>query len=224
MQSQIPPAAGNPEQQPANNPLPPESSLFERVEIAVIGAGPAGLMAAERLSAKGHQVVVFDVMATPGRKFLMAGRGGLNLTHSEPPSTFAKRYGPEEARFRRLLTSFSAGDMRRWADDLGADTFIGSSGRIFPRAMKSSGLLRAWLARLAGQKVALRLRHRWLGWQEDDLVFRSETGAATRIRAKTTILALGGGSWPKLGSDGAWQDLLCAKAILVNKLVSSNCG
>jgi hypothetical protein len=194
------------------------------VDIAVIGAGPAGLMAAERLSAKGHHVVIFDAMATPGRKFLMAGRGGLNLTHSEPPSSFAKRYGEQEAPFRRWLTAFSAGDMRRWADDLGADTFVGSSGRIFPRAMKASGLLRSWLARLAEQKVELRLRRRWLGWQGEDLLFRAEDGALTRINAKATVLALGGASWPKLGSDGAWQDWLRAKQVEVHHLVASNCG
>jgi hypothetical protein len=181
-------------------------------------------MAAEKLSAAGHQVVIFDAMPTPGRKFLMAGRGGLNLTHSEPLPSFVKHYGTEEARFRRLLTSYSASDVRAWADALGGDTFIGSSGRIFPRAMKASALLRAWLNRLGTQHVTLRLRRRWLGWQDDALVFRDATGGIQRVRAKATILALGGASWPKLGSDGLWQEWLQAKGVEVHPLVSSNCG
>jgi uncharacterized flavoprotein (TIGR03862 family) len=198
--------------------------LVEDLDIVIIGAGPAGLMAAERLGAAGRQVTLFDRMATPGRKFLMAGRGGLNLTHSEPSSSFLKRYGPEEARFRQFLRSFSSGDLREWADSLGAETFVGSSGRIFPRAMKASGLLRAWLARLRQHKVSLHLQHRWLGWDGDALLFQTGKTSYRRVRAKATILALGGASWPKLGSDGAWQVWLGHRGVTIRELVASNCG
>jgi len=201
----------------------PSDLVVEEVEIAVIGAGPAGLMAAERLSAAGRRVTIFDRMATPGRKFLMAGRGGLNLTHSEPLAAFLPRYGADHARFRRFLAAFSPLDLRSWADGLGADTFIGSSGRIFPRAMKASGLLRAWLRRLAAQQVSLRLQHQWCGWQGNDLLFCTG-GAYRRVRAQATILALGGASWPKLGADGGWQALLRARGVAVADLVASNCG
>lgn len=224
MQANRPNVATTPERPPKIELVLPDSALIETIEVAVIGTGPAGLMAAEKLSAAGHQVVLFDAMPTPGRKFLMAGRGGLNLTHSEPLPSFVKHYGAEEARFRRLLMHFSASDVRAWADALGGDTFIGSSGRIFPRAMKASALLRAWLNRLGTQHVTLRLRQRWLGWQDDALAFRDATGLVRQVRAKATILALGGASWPKLGSDGFWQEWLQAKGVAVHQLVSSNCG
>ncbi|HVI87902.1 MAG TPA: TIGR03862 family flavoprotein, partial [Dongiaceae bacterium] len=184
----------------------------------------AGLMAAEKLSKAGHAVSVFDAMATPGRKFLMAGRGGLNLTHSDSLADFLSRYGPHESVFRRFLTVFSPMDLRAWADGLGADTFVGSSGRVFPRAMKASSLLRAWLARLAQQGVSLHPRHHWQGWHGNDLLFRTGSGTWRRIRAKVAILALGGASWPKLGSDGAWQDWLKARGVSITDLVASNCG
>jgi hypothetical protein len=198
--------------------------VIEDIDVAIIGAGPAGLMAAERLSAAGHRVTVFERMSTPGRKLLMAGRGGLNLTHSEPMAPFLKHYGPEETRFRQFLNSFSPADLRGWADDLGAETFVGSSGRVFPRAMKASGLLRAWLARLQQQGASLHLQHHWLGWQEDTLLFRHGADTYRRVRAKATVLALGGASWPKLGSDGAWQSWLRDRGVEVNNLVASNCG
>jgi uncharacterized flavoprotein (TIGR03862 family) len=202
----------------------PDNLVAEERDIVVIGAGPAGLMAAEKLSASGFTVSVFDAMATPGRKFLMAGRGGLNLTHSESLADFLSRYGSHEALFRRFLTVFSPMDLRVWADGLGADTFVGSSGRVFPRAMKASGLLRAWLARLAQQGVTLQARHHWLGWQDGDLLFQVGPNAWRRVRARATVLALGGASWPKLGSDGAWQDRLRARGVAVRDLVASNCG
>ena len=196
----------------------------DRPDVAVIGAGPAGLMAAERLSAAGLVVVVFDAMATPGRKFLMAGRGGLNLTHSEPLERFIPRYGPQAERFRTYLARFSPEDLRRWADELGSETFIGSSGRVFPRELKASRLLRAWLLRLAGQGAELRLRHRWQGWSGERLVFQDAVGRSQYVQPKATVLALGGASWPKLGSDGAWLPRLRNKGIAVHTMLPSNCG
>lgn len=198
--------------------------LVETVDVAIIGAGPAGLMAAEKLSVAGHQVTLFEQMATPGRKLLMAGRGGLNLTHGESMAAFLTRYGAAEARFRRFLASFSPADLRTWADGLGAETFVGSSERVFPRAMKASGLLRAWLGRLRQQGVSLHLQHRWLGWQGNILLFRAGDGSERRVAAKATILALGGASWPKLGSDGLWQGWLRERRVTVHDLVASNCG
>jgi uncharacterized flavoprotein (TIGR03862 family) len=195
-----------------------------RPVIAVIGAGPAGLMAAERLSGAGFGVTVFDGMATPGRKFLMAGRGGLNLTHSETIEQFVGRYGVQAARFRQYLNRFSPQDLRNWADGLGAETFIGSSGRVFPKAMKASGLLRTWLARLRGQGVDLRLRHHWRGWSGDHLRFGRADGSEVLAAPKAVVLALGGASWPKLGADGGWIPLLRDQGVAVRPLRPSNCG
>jgi uncharacterized flavoprotein (TIGR03862 family) len=191
-------------------------------DIAVIGAGPAGLMAAECLSrAQGFKVTVFDAMATPGRKFLMAGRGGLNLTHSEALPQFVARYGDRAAAVRPWLERFSPEDLRRWADGLGAETFIGSSGRIFPKAMKASGLLRNWLRRLADAGVQFRMRHRWIGYDGDRLLF---DGASGSIAARATVLALGGASWPKLGSDAAWTAILQPSGVEIAPLRPANCG
>ncbi|MDY0883185.1 NAD(P)/FAD-dependent oxidoreductase [Dongia soli] len=195
-----------------------------RPTIAVIGAGPAGLMAAECLSAAGLGVTVFDGMATPGRKFLMAGRGGLNLTHSERIEQFVERYGLQATRFRRYLSRFSPQDLRSWADGLGAETFIGSSGRVFPKAMKASGLLRAWLARLVAQGVDLRLCHHWQGWSGEHLLFRLADGDEMRVAPEAIVLALGGASWPKLGADGGWISLLEDQDITVRPMRPSNCG
>jgi uncharacterized flavoprotein (TIGR03862 family) len=193
-------------------------------DVAVIGAGPAGLMAAEALAGGGHGVVIFDAMATPGRKFLMAGRGGLNLTHSEALPVLAARYGTQARLFSAYLNRFSPADLRRWADGLGADTFIGSSGRVFPRALKASGLLRRWLGRLTEAGVAFRLRHRWLGFKGGGLLFRDHAGEQIVVRPRATLLALGGASWPKLGSDAAWAPILAAAGIDVRPLRPSNCG
>jgi uncharacterized flavoprotein (TIGR03862 family) len=190
-------------------------------DVAVIGAGPAGLMAAERLSGRGFKVTVFDAMATPGRKFLMAGRGGLNLTHSEPLPQFIARYGDRKDRIVPWLERFSPTDLRHWADGLGAETFVGSSGRVFPKAMKASGLLRNWLRRLSEAGVDFRLRHRWVGFDGDRLRFDGETTAVT---ARATVLALGGASWPKLGSDAAWVPILAAQGVAVQPLQPANCG
>jgi len=190
-------------------------------DIAVIGAGPAGLMAAERLSGRGLKVVVFDAMATPGRKFLMAGRGGLNLTHSEPLAEFLTRYGDRADQVEPWLARFSPDDLRHWADSLGAETFIGSSGRVFPKAMKASGLLRNWLRRLAEAGVTFHMRHSWTGFDGDRLRFEGEVRS---VVARATILALGGASWPKLGSDAAWVPILRERGVEIRPFQPANCG
>ena len=172
--------------------------------VAVIGGGPAGLFAAETLAAAGCAVTVYDRMPSVGRKLLMAGRGGLNLTHSEGFEAFVGRYGQAAERLRPMLEASPPAALVAWAEGLGQPTFVGSSGRVFPKALKASPLLRAWLARLAGLGVAIRTRHEWLGWADDGaLRFRTPEGEVA-VTPDATILALGGASWPKLGSDGGW--------------------
>jgi len=175
--------------------------------VAIIGAGPAGLIAAEILAQDGFAVTVFDRMASPARKLLMAGRGGLNLTHSEPLEALLGRYGAARAPLEPALRAFPPAALIAWCDGLGQGTFTGSSGRVFPRAMKASPLLRAWLARLGGLGVSLRARHRWAGWDGEALRFAAPEGEV-RFAADATLLALGGASWPRLGSDGGWTSLL----------------
>ncbi|MBL6081028.1 TIGR03862 family flavoprotein [Belnapia sp. T18] len=190
-------------------------------EVAVIGAGPAGLMAAETLAAAGVPVTVFDRMPSPGRKLLIAGGGGLNLTHSEPLERFVTRYGPARARLEPALSAFPPAALTAWAEALGQPVFIGSSGRIFPRALKASPLLRAWLARLAGQGVTLRPRHRWEGWDEAGALHLASPDGPLALRPAATLLALGGASWPRLGSDGAWTRFFPGE---VAPLRPANCG
>ncbi|MGR8998676.1 MAG: TIGR03862 family flavoprotein [Gammaproteobacteria bacterium] len=194
--------------------------------IAVIGGGPAGLMAAEVLSQAGVQVDLYDAMPSVGRKFLMAGKGGMNISHSEPFDKFLSRYGTHRANIEPMLNHFMPDDLRAWAQGLGINTFIGSSGRVFPSDMKAAPLLRAWLHRLRGNGVNFHMRHRWLGWiGNKNSMLRFETPAGERqIKADAIVLALGGGSWPKLGSTGAWVSLLTQRGIPVEPLQPSNCG
>jgi uncharacterized flavoprotein (TIGR03862 family) len=192
--------------------------------VAIIGAGPAGLMAAEVIAQGGARVTVYDAMPSVGRKFLMAGRGGLNLTHSEPLPEFLARYREGEARLAPVITAFSPEHLRQWSEALGQPTFIGSSGRVFPKAMKASPLLRAWLRRLDSMGVTFALRYRWTGWDDDGrLSFQTPEGPHV-IEAQATVLALGGASWPRLGSDGGWVATLAAKGIAVSPLRPANCG
>jgi len=194
------------------------------LNVAVIGAGPAGLMAAETLATNGARVTVYDRMPSVGRKFLLAGRGGLNLTHSEPLDAFLARYGAALPRLRAAVEAFSPDALRAWSEHLGQPTFVGTSGRVFPKAFKASPLLRAWLRRLDQSGVQFALRHAWTGWTDNgELRFESPEGERTVV-ADATVLALGGGSWPRLGSDGGWAALLQSKGIASTPLRPANCG
>ena len=193
-------------------------------EVAIIGAGPAGLMAAEVLARGGAGVTVYDAMPSAGRKFLMAGRGGLNLTHSEALPEFLMRYGEAQPRLATAIEAFPPARLRAWSEALGQPTFIGSSGRVFPTAFKASPLLRAWLRRLDAMGVQLALRHRWTGWNDDgQLLFQTPDGKRA-VNARTTVLALGGASWPRLGSNGAWVETLAARGVAISPLRPANCG
>ncbi len=210
-------------------------------KVVIVGAGPAGLMAAEVLSNAGVAVQLFDAMPSIGRKFLLAGKGGLNLTHSEPADLFAARYGQRRHQIEALFKGFDAGSVCAWAASLGIETFVGSSGRVFPKDMKAAPLLRAWLTRLRhpknGPPVQFFMRHRWTGWHEP----ASEADAAghsasptwldfdtpngqIQVQADAVLLTLGGGSWSRLGSTGAWVPWLQAKGVAVAPLLPSNCG
>ena len=196
--------------------------------VIVVGAGPAGLMTAEVLSQAGLQVDVYDSMPSVGRKFLLAGKGGLNLTHSEPPEVFNSRFGLRSAQVTAWLQDFGGQQVRDWAAGLGVETFVGTSGRVFPKSLKAAPLLRAWLHRLrhpaSGVGVQFHMRHRWTGWAEDgQLKFESPQGIV-HAQGDAVVLALGGGSWSRLGSDGAWVPLLAARGVELAPLLPSNCG
>lgn len=193
--------------------------------LAIIGGGPAGLMAAEIIAKAGHGVTIYDHMPSIGRKFLMAGRGGLNLTHSEALETFIARYGKASAWLEPAIRSFPPEALRAWCHDLGQPTFVGSSGRVFPKCLKASPLLRAWLGRLDKLGVHFAMKHRWTGWDAaNNLIFTLPDGSREIIHADATLLALGGASWPRLGSTGGWVEILKSQNISIAPLAPANCG
>jgi len=191
--------------------------------VAIIGGGPAGLMAADALCARGIAVDLFDAMPSLGRKFLMAGKSGLNLTYAEPFEVFMRRFGPSQKYLASALEAFPPEAIRNWADGYGVETFIGSSGRVFPKGMKAAPLLRAWLRLLRVQGLHVHVRHKWTGWNDGSLTFMTHEGERS-YRPAATILALGGASWPQLGSDGAWVPLLEDRGVSVTQLKPANCG
>lgn len=192
--------------------------------VAIVGGGPAGLMAAEVLARAGVRVDLYDAMPSVGRKFLLAGVGGMNITHSEPLAPFLGRYGERRDEVAALLAGFDAEALRGWIHGLGIDTFVGTSGRVFPTDMKAAPLLRAWLKRLRELGVQVHTRHRWLGWAEGGALRLATPDGEVRVEASACLLALGGGSWARLGSDGAWVPLLEARGVPVRRLQPSNCG
>ncbi|TCP11344.1 hypothetical protein EV683_1131 [Crenobacter luteus] len=192
--------------------------------VAVVGGGPAGLIAAEVLAAAGVAVDLYDAMPSVGRKFLLAGVGGMNITHSEPNEPFFARYGARREALAPLLADFDGPALRDWVHGLGIETFVGSSGRVFPTEMKAAPLLRAWLARLRASGVAIHVRHRWLGWDEAGALRFATPDGEKAVKADATLLALGGASWAKLGSDGAWVKTLAERGVAVAPLAPANCG
>jgi uncharacterized flavoprotein (TIGR03862 family) len=199
-------------------------SSISKTQTAIIGAGPSGLMAAEVLAQGGAGVTVYDAMPSVGRKFLLAGRGGLNLTHSEPLPEFLTRYGNAMPQLAPAINAFPPDSLRQWSEALGQPTFVGSSGRVFPQAFKASPLLRAWLRRLDSIGLQFALRHRWTGWDGDGrLSFETPDGPRV-VEADATVLALGGASWPRLGSDGGWVETLAARGVTISPLRPANCG
>ena len=191
--------------------------------IAIIGGGPAGLAAAELLSLSGHAVAVYDAMPTFARKFLLAGKSGLNITHSEDYARFATRFGAASARLRPALDAFTPDGIRSWAAGLGTETFVGSSGRVFPKVMKASPLLRAWLKRLENNGVTFHTRHRWTGFSGEGYAFETPEGDSI-IHCDAALLALGGASWPRLGSDAAWVPWLAKRGVEIDAFQPANCG
>ncbi len=202
------------------NPTLARSSL----PVVIIGGGPAGLMAAEVLALAGVKVELFDAMPSVGRKFLLAGVGGMNITHAEAKPAFIRRYGARAGEIAELLQGFDAEQLREWIHGLGIDTFVGTSGRVFPTDMKAAPLLRAWLKRLREHGVVIHTRQRWLGWNADGHLRIAGVDGEQAVEARATVLALGGGSWARLGSDGAWQALLAERGVPLQPLQPSNCG
>jgi uncharacterized flavoprotein (TIGR03862 family) len=194
------------------------------MKIVIVGGGPAGLMAAEMARAAGTQVDLYDAMASVGRKFLLAGKGGLNLTHSESSEKFLSRYGTRRAHIAPLLASFGPDALKAWARGFGIETFVGTSGRVFPKDLKAAPLLRSWLRRLRKAGVQFHVRHRWIGWDEQGALRFTTPEGNRSIQADAVVLALGGGSWPKLGSDASWVPLLAERGVRIAPLQPANCG
>jgi uncharacterized flavoprotein (TIGR03862 family) len=203
---------------------PALQSVSGRAHVAVIGGGPAGLMAAEVLARGGARATLYDRMPSAGRKFLLAGRGGLNLTHSEEPERLLARYGAAMPRLRAAIAAFSPADLKAWCEGLGQSTFVGSSGRVFPQAFKASPLLRAWLRRLDAAGVEFKARHLWVGWNDEGALMFDGPGGPVVVHADATVLALGGATWPRLGSDGGWVEAVTRAGIRVTPLAPANCG
>ena len=194
------------------------------MKIAIVGGGPAGLMAAEAARAGGAEVDLYDAMPSIGRKFLLAGKGGLNLTHSEPLEPFLSRYGARRKQIEPVIKTFGPDALRTWAQGLGIKTFVGSSGRVFPQDLKAAPLLRAWLRRIRQSGVRFHMRHRWSGWNQQGQLLFMTPHESRAVHADAAILALGGGSWPKLGSDGKWVDELAKRGVSLAPLRPANCG
>ncbi|WP_421570166.1 TIGR03862 family flavoprotein [Stenotrophomonas sp. PD6] len=192
--------------------------------VAIIGGGPAGLIAAETVRAAGHSVDVYEAKGSPGRKFLIAGKGGLNLTHSDPQDVFVARYRERATEVGAWLADFDGPALREWARGFGVDTYVGSSGRVFPIDRKAAPLLRGWVRRLKEQGVRFHVQHRWSGWQDDGALRLETPDGVAAIHADAVVLAMGGGSWPELGSDGAWVAPLAARGIDIAPLTAANCG
>src|ERR1700682_2844126 len=204
--------------------MPAPVLVPSKTEVAIIGAGPAGLMAAEVLAQGGAAVTVYDAIPPAGRKFLMAGRGGLNLTHSEPLQKFLAPSREAMPNLRAAITAFPPQTLRQWSEALGQPTFVGSSGRVFPEAFKASPLLRAWLRRLDSMGVQFAMRHRWSGWDENGRLWFQTPDGPCAVDISATVLALGGASWPRLGSDGSWVETLATKGVSISPLRPAHFG
>lgn len=195
-----------------------------QTRIAIVGGGPAGLMAAEVANAAGLQVDLFEAKGSVGRKFLIAGKGGLNLTHGEPRPGFDARYRERAPEIARWLDAFDGDALRAWARELGVETYVGTSGRVFPMDRKAAPLLRGWVRRLRERGVRFHVQHRWLGWDDDGALRFAAPDGERHVRAEATVLALGGASWPELGSDGGWVPTLATRGVDIAPLRPSNCG